>query len=213
MVRFALKGTLVAGLALFVTLGLAGLSHAQSLTGATPDSSAQSSTEAAPASVVFGRLSVLGKGKTTTSVGAACADAPCPSGDICSGCVSWSGLALQGGFAGTSFSAPTLTGDFTVDVSHAVTSGSGTGVCFQAAGPATIFTNASKNASITMALIGQVCTAGASSSVLTFSGNYLTTGGTGFYSTAEGSGAITADLNNQASSTRHTVEITGTMLN
>jgi hypothetical protein len=160
---------------------------------------------------VFGKLVLFGKGKTTTSAGA-CADAACPIGDVCTGCVSWSGLTLTGSFAGVSFSAPTLTGDFTVDVSHEITSGSGTGLCFLGAGPATVFANAAKTNSIAMALVGQVCTPDSTNPFFTFLGSYQITGGTGSYSAAEGSGTMTADLNNAFSSTRHTVQMNGTML-
>lgn len=212
MVKIAIRGILTAVLVISTTAISSSLSYAQSLTGEAPEagSSAQSPTNVS-APIVFGKLSILGKGPTTTAIGA-CADAPCPSGDSCTGCISWNGLVLQGGFNGSPFAAPTLTGDFTADVTHEITSGSGTGICFQGAGPATVFTNAAKTGSIQMALIGQICAASSGSPILQFSGSYLVTGGTGVYSTAAGSGTVTADLSNAFGTSRHTVQMNGTLL-
>jgi hypothetical protein len=213
MAKVVIRGTLAVVLVVSAAAISAALCYAQSLTGAAPgaESSAQSPIDIVSTPIVFGKLSVFGKGQSTTT-GVVCADAPCPLGDTCTGCVSWSGLILQGGFNGVSFTAPTLTGDLTADITHEVTSGSGTGICFQGAGPATVFTNAAKTASIKMNLIGQFCTANPTNASVEFAGSYLITGGTGKFSSASGAGTFTADANEFFTTSRHTVQMNGTLL-
>src|SRR3984957_5736380 len=212
MIKFLLKGSLTAVLTVSAIVGLATIVRAQSATGAIPNAeSAQTPADTTTAPVVLAKLSVLGKGQQTTSAGA-CADAPCPSGDVCNACFSWTGLVLSGGLNGVSFSAPTLTGDFTLDNSKVTTSGEGVGLCFPAAGPSTIFTNAAKTGSIKLDLIGHICTSNPANPNLAFSGSYLVTGGTGVYSSAAGSGIVSADVNNSFATSRHTVQMNGTLL-
>lgn len=211
MVKIVIKGTLTAVLAVSAILSLVALGYAQSATGVGTPSSAQSPTDTVSTPVVFGKVSIFGKGQQTTAIGA-CADAPCPTGDVCNACFSWTGLVLTGVFKGTPFAAPTLTGDFTLDNSKETTSGEGVGSCFPAAGPATVFTNASKTGSIKMDLIGQLCTSDTANANLQFAGSYLVTGGTGVYSSAAGSGTVTADVNNFITTSRHTVQMNGTLL-
>ena len=213
--KCVVRGTLTALLALSAIVGLTALSYAQSATGVIApegESSAESPTNMLASPVVFGKFAVIGKGQQTTSVGS-CADAQCPFGDSCGACFSWTGLRLTGSFNGTAFGEPTLTGDFTVANSKQTTSGAGLGSCFPAAGHATVSTNASKTNSIQMDLIGQLCGSHPMNPSLQFAGSYLVTGGTGIYSSAAGSGTVTADASNGVPVTRtHTVQMNGTLL-
>lgn len=210
MTKLAPRAGVTTVLTVSAILSLVALGYAQSVTGVEVQSSHQPSTDDVSTPLVLGRLSILGKGQQTTSDGA-CTDAACPSSDLCV-CVSWTGLVLTGGFNGTPFKAPTLTGDFTADTTHITTSGSGTGGCLPGAGPSTVFTNAAKTGSIKVYLIGQLCTLDVTNPTLQFAGSYLVTGGTGVYSSAAGSGTVTADVNNDFTTSIHTVQMNGTLL-
>lgn len=76
----------------------------------------------------------------------------------------------------------------------------------------TVFTNAAKTGSIKMDLIGQLCSLDSSDPTLQFAGSYLVTGGTGVYSSAAGSGTVTAEVNNGDTTSIHTVQMNGTLL-
>ncbi len=211
MVRIAARSSFITLLVISAALGMAASGYAQSATGAvlSAESSTQKPIRANSAPTAFGKLQLSGEGQSATS--GTCVSTTCPTGDFCGACFSWSGMPLTGGFNGGAFSAPSLTGEFTLDNSKATTSGAGIGLCFPAAGAGTVFANAAKTNSIQIDIIGQLCASNGTNANFQFLGSYLVTGGTGGDASAAGSGTFTADVNNFFTTSTHTVRLIGTM--